>query len=331
MSSDVTGEMQTLLQSFLGLYGAGHPADGADSSEIVSVAARASSPTGNGINGYDAALGMQAAIADAHANRDSLVRTAVAAAGDSTVTGRSRMADQIAEFQTRVQAIASVADTRFSAPALLSAAQLALGGAVRQVDADVAAAQRQAAQIIPPAVPASVVAPRPRHSRRRNRPRRRLRSRSQAGPRLQAFSDGPQPGPRFPALSDGTAGGRAVSAAKGWADARTPYVWGGGNANGPTGGGFDCSGLTQYAIAQATDGQVVLPRTTYDQIYSGVRVDPSEVRAGDLVFPADSFDAQGPGHVQLAAGSGWVIEAPNQNSHVKWSRMPREAVVIRVL
>lgn len=30
----------------------------------------------------------------------------------------------------------------------------------------------------------------------------------------------------------------------------TAYVWGGGGARGPSGGGFDCSGLTQYAYHQ---------------------------------------------------------------------------------
>ncbi|WP_290049038.1 C40 family peptidase [Nocardia nova] len=110
-----------------------------------------------------------------------------------------------------------------------------------------------------------------------------------------------------------------------------PYVWGGGGAGGPSGGGFDCSGLTQYAIAEATDGKVVLPRTTYEQIYSGVRIPPQDVRPGDLVFPAGSFSSRGPEHVQLAAGNGMVIEAPYSGSTVKWSRMPSEAVVVRVM
>ncbi|MDN5744983.1 MAG: peptidoglycan DD-metalloendopeptidase family protein, partial [Nocardioidaceae bacterium] len=35
-----------------------------------------------------------------------------------------------------------------------------------------------------------------------------------------------------------------------------PYVWGGGNTDGPTGGGYDCSGLTQFAVYEATDGQI---------------------------------------------------------------------------
>ncbi len=135
--------------------------------------------------------------------------------------------------------------------------------------------------------------------------------------------------PVRPISSDGTAGGQAVSAASAWLG--TPYVWGGGGAGGPSGGGFDCSGLTQYAVAQATDGRVVLPRTTYEQIYSGVRIPVEDVRPGDLVFPASSFSSRGPEHVQLAAGNGMVIEAPYTGSTVKWSRMSPNAVIIRVM
>ena len=45
-----------------------------------------------------------------------------------------------------------------------------------------------------------------------------------------------------------------------------PYVWGGGNFNGPTGGGFDCSGLVLYAAYQASGGRIRLPHYTGDQI-----------------------------------------------------------------
>ena len=45
-----------------------------------------------------------------------------------------------------------------------------------------------------------------------------------------------------------------------------PYVWGGGDFNGPTGGGFDCSGLVLYAAYQASGGRIRLPHYTGDQI-----------------------------------------------------------------
>ncbi len=58
-----------------------------------------------------------------------------------------------------------------------------------------------------------------------------------------------------------------------------PYVWG---ATGPN--QFDCSGLVQWAYAQAG---VHLDRTTYQQINEGIPVPRSQVRPGDLVFPHD--------------------------------------------
>lgn len=58
--------------------------------------------------------------------------------------------------------------------------------------------------------------------------------------------------------------GRAVIAhAQRWIG--TDYVWGGGDVDGPTGGGFDCSGLTLYAIYQASGGQIRLPHYTQAQ------------------------------------------------------------------
>ena len=50
-----------------------------------------------------------------------------------------------------------------------------------------------------------------------------------------------------------------------------PYVWGGGNFNGPTGGGFDCSGLVLYAAYQASGGRIRLPHYSGDQIRAGTR------------------------------------------------------------
>lgn len=85
-----------------------------------------------------------------------------------------------------------------------------------------------------------------------------------------------------------------------------PYVWG---ATGPD--RFDCSGLVQWAYAQAG---VRLHRTTYQQIHDGIPVAPSQVRPGDLVFPHT-------GHVQLAIGGNLVVEAPQPGATVQISRM----------
>ncbi|CAL9434094.1 hypothetical protein SUDANB176_02113 [Streptomyces sp. enrichment culture] len=84
-----------------------------------------------------------------------------------------------------------------------------------------------------------------------------------------------------------------------------PYVWG---ANGP--GGFDCSGLTQWAYAQAG---VSLPRTSQAQRYAGRRVPLSEARPGDLVLYRS--DAS---HVGMYVGNGQVIHAPYPGAPVRY-------------
>jgi cell wall-associated NlpC family hydrolase len=315
MPPTLTDDLHGVLQSLLGLYGEGQPDPGESMTVVQAVAHQLQAHTAAAAASYTEAHGLQLAMTESHAGRDSVMRKAVAESGDGTVAGRNRLADQIADFGSRAQAIAAVGDTRFSGPALLDAARVTITNATRQVDADVAAAQQRAAQIVPAATAATTRRKTTTSSRRR---RSRTRSVARSSRRTT---------PRVP--SDGTAGGKAVGAASAWLG--TPYIWGGGGAGGPSGGGFDCSGLTQNPIAQASGGEVVLPRTTYEQIYSGVRVSPHDVRPGDLVFPASSFSARGPEHVQLAAGNGMVIEAPYSGSTVKWSRMSDNAVVVRVL
>lgn len=95
-----------------------------------------------------------------------------------------------------------------------------------------------------------------------------------------------------------------------------PYVWG---AAGPD--RFDCSGLVKWAYAQAG---VPLHRTTFEQIGDGVPVPRSQVAPGDLVFPHA-------GHVQLAIGSGLVIEAPYAGAAVRISPMGSSVAIRRPL
>lgn len=306
MVEALTDDVQGVMASLLDLYG---PArfDQAASPTVTALSAETEGFRGPLATAYSGARGMHVAVADAHASKDAVVQQAIASSGGTVTGGRNSLTHQIADLHSRIQAISTIGDSRFSGPALLDAARTAIEKAAKQVNSDASAARKLATQIMPPQVPVSIVK-RGSTPNRRTRPRRRRRT-------------------RLP--SDATVGSNAVHAAAGRLG--TPYVWGGGGAGGPSGGGFDCSGLTQYAIAQASDGQVTLPRTTYDQINSGVRIPVQDVRPGDLVFPASSFSRRGPEHVQLAAGNGMVIEAPYSGSTVKWSRMPSQAVVVRVL
>ncbi|MFF8544992.1 NlpC/P60 family protein [Streptomyces werraensis] len=110
----------------------------------------------------------------------------------------------------------------------------------------------------------------------------------------------------------------------------TPYSWGGGNANGPSTGvccspggqngkavaGFDCSGLTLYAYAQAG---ISLPRTAAQQYAASQPVKPGQVRPGDLVFYGTS--ATNIHHVGIYVGNGWMIDAPRPGTKVRYSPM----------
>ncbi|SPM33822.1 hypothetical protein MRAB57_1626 [Mycobacterium rhizamassiliense] len=93
-----------------------------------------------------------------------------------------------------------------------------------------------------------------------------------------------------------------------------PYVWG---ATGPD--QFDCSGLVQWAYAQAG---IHLDRTTYQQINDGIPVAPAQVRPGDLVFPHA-------GHVQMAIGNGLVVEAPYSGASVRISHLGSNIAIRR--
>ncbi|MFF3780422.1 NlpC/P60 family protein [Streptomyces sp. NPDC001933] len=110
--------------------------------------------------------------------------------------------------------------------------------------------------------------------------------------------------PAMAGLPAGSARAAAAVAAVRQALGR-PYIWG---ANGPA--GFDCSGLMQWAYAQAG---VSLPRTSQAQRYAGHMVPLSEARPGDLVvYRADAS------HVAMYVGNGQVIHAPYPGAPVRY-------------
>ena len=91
--------------------------------------------------------------------------------------------------------------------------------------------------------------------------------------------------------------GAAVAAARSKLGA--PYVRAG---TGPD--GFDCSGLTQWAMARAG---ISIPRTSYAQFGVGTPIARGAIAPGDLVF----FNADGPGasHVGIATSASTAISA----------------------
>jgi peptidoglycan DL-endopeptidase CwlO len=110
------------------------------------------------------------------------------------------------------------------------------------------------------------------------------------------------PGPECGAAPSGRAAA-ALAAAR--SALGKPYVWG---ANGPS--GFDCSGLMQWAWAQAG---VSLPRTSQAQAHAGRRVPLSEARPGDIVtYHSDAS------HVGMYVGDGQVIHAPYPGAPVRY-------------
>src|SRR6201996_2080600 len=94
------------------------------------------------------------------------------------------------------------------------------------------------------------------------------------------------------------------------AQRNVPFLYGGGNAAGPTRGtglkanvvGFDASGLIQYAYAGAG---IKMPRTSAEQCNVGRKVAPAQARPGDLL-------CYGPGGAESGAvdlGNKQMIEA----------------------
>ena len=162
-----------------------------------------------------------------------------------------------------------------------------------------------------------------------------LASSGQSAPPPAASDDGGRdactvardPGEQAPTnLGPGTAAGVAAARAA-EKELGLPYVWGGGTINGPTGGGFDCSGLVLFAIYQGSGHRIVLPHLTYDQVHYGRSVPRNAVQPGDMLFL--NPDSRGPGHVALIINPTTIIEAPDFGIPVKLSAFPALFVAIK--
>jgi cell wall-associated NlpC family hydrolase len=145
-------------------------------------------------------------------------------------------------------------------------------------------------------------------------------------------------GPQF--RPGGPFGQNVIAAALKWQG--TTYAWGGGDADGPTKGisdgggaadangdynkvGFDCSGLTLYAVAQASGRQLILPHYTGDNSNPGQVHDPrgqqipfDQKQPGDLIYFGAGGDTH---HVGIyygkdASGADQLLNAPQSGQSV---------------
>lgn len=114
-------------------------------------------------------------------------------------------------------------------------------------------------------------------------------------------------------LAAGLLAGPAAAAATALAYAQSqlgvPYLWGGE----VPGQAFDCSGLVQWAYAQAG---VTLPRTAQAQFDAGPGLPPAApLLPGDLIFFGSSSAAVY--HVGIYAGDATMIDAPHAGADVR--------------
>jgi len=97
-----------------------------------------------------------------------------------------------------------------------------------------------------------------------------------------------------------------------------PYVWGGGGCDGKSDGGFDCSGLTQFAICQAL--HKTIPRTAQTQYDSsmGKKIKRSDAKEGDLIFWGEGGNCKtGVDHVGIVIDSKTMINAAHTGTPVR--------------
>lgn len=123
----------------------------------------------------------------------------------------------------------------------------------------------------------------------------------------------------------------------------TRYVWGGGNNDGTTQSGlrddgfadqrhdyehrgFDCSGLTEYAIYQATGYDPDhFSGTQYEnlvqsgngtEVWTGTTLDTSNLQPGDIIYYDGGSETAGGQHVAIYMGNGVTVETNTSGTPV---------------
>lgn len=90
-----------------------------------------------------------------------------------------------------------------------------------------------------------------------------------------------------------------------------PYVWGGESDRE---GGYDCSGLVQYAFAKAG---IRMPRTADIQAFTGWRLPFSKAQPGDLLTWKNDPTFNGVSHIAIYLGGNKMVVAPHTGTDVQ--------------
>lgn len=110
--------------------------------------------------------------------------------------------------------------------------------------------------------------------------------------------------------SSGSIANKAVSIAQqyiGW-----PYVWGGAR---PSQGGFDCSGIIDYAYKQAGYQGFGSRETTFTLVNRGTAVNSkNDVLPGDIILPHAE-------HVYMVVDSSRVLHAPSTGKNIEYKSL----------
>ncbi|MCX4750660.1 LysM peptidoglycan-binding domain-containing C40 family peptidase [Kitasatospora sp. NBC_01287] len=137
----------------------------------------------------------------------------------------------------------------------------------------------------------------------------------------------PAPAPAVPAqttaatssATSAPAASGSMAAAISFAESQVgqAYIYGGtGN------GGWDCSGLTQAAMAKAG---ISIPRVAADQAAASTPVSMNSLQPGDLLFWSNNGQDSGVYHVAIYVGNGQFVEAANPSAGVKYETIANYA------
>jgi cell wall-associated NlpC family hydrolase len=219
------------------------------------------------------------------------------AQADALAVQQAAVQQQLAQAQQSLQGLQAA---RAEAERFAAEQAAAARAAAQKAEADRSAAAQRAA-----AAPA---------------PRAATQQQSVRVPTTSTVPTGPAAG-----AADGSAVETAIAAAR--RQIGVIYSWGGGSLTGPSMGwgidagivGFDCSGLTRYAYAQAG---VSIPRNSRAQFTSLPKVSRGDLQRGDLVFWAtNTSNAATIHHVAIYLGNDRILEAPQSGSRIRETSM----------